>query len=172
MSFCIVATTRRLIAPHHELSCPWWIWRQLLAALRVRGRGVRESGAFLLGRRDVAGRAHIETFVLYDQLDPNAFDSGIIRFGGRYFGALWERCRRTSTTVVADVHTHPGGFAQSRSDQAHPMITQPNHMALIVPHFAVGAYTAANIGIYQYLGQGQWRTVPGRKCASVFHIGL
>src|SRR5713101_1110711 len=92
MNFSIPATTRHLWAPQHELSCSWLLWRRLLTALRERGRNrSRESGAFLLGDRR-EGRARIEDFVLYDDLDPRCLDSGIVRLDGRYFGALWELC--------------------------------------------------------------------------------
>jgi hypothetical protein len=82
MNFSIAEITRRLLAPRHELSCSWWLWRRLLAGLRVRGRGIRESGAFLLGGRDAAGRRRIVDFLLYDDLDPHALDTGIVRLDG------------------------------------------------------------------------------------------
>jgi hypothetical protein len=56
--------------------------------VRERGRNAsRESGAFLLGHRK-DGRARIVDFILYDDLDPHALDTGIVRFDGRHFGAL------------------------------------------------------------------------------------
>ena len=106
MNFSIVATIRRLLAPQHELSVSWLTWYRLIAGLRRSGRGFRrESGAFLLGRRS-GDRARIVTFVLYDDLDPNCLDTGIVRLDGRHFGALWDECRRRDLVVVADVHTH------------------------------------------------------------------
>src|SRR5436309_2948614 len=138
MSFSIVETTLRLFAPRHELSCSWRTWRRLLAGLRARGGGVRESGAFLLGRRYANGAARIESFILYDDLDPRALESGIIRLDGQHFGALWAQCRRRRVTVVADVHTHPGVAEQSHSDRANPIISRENHIALILPRFAQG----------------------------------
>jgi hypothetical protein len=58
------------------------------APVRERGRNAsRESGAFLLGHRK-DGRARIVDFILYDDLDPHALDTGIVRFDGRHFGAL------------------------------------------------------------------------------------
>lgn len=172
MNFSILATTRLLIAPHHELSCSWWTWRCLIAGLRERGHGERESGAFLLGQRDPDGRARIDAFVLYDDLDPHVLDSGIIRLDGRVFGALWDRCRRTASAVVADVHTHPCGPEQSYSDQAHPMISQRNHIALIIPCFAQGPCTPAEIGMYRYLGGKRWRTVTREARPRFLHIGI
>lgn len=172
MSFSIVATTRRLLAPHHRLSCSLWTWRRLFAGLRARGRGQRESGAFLLGRKCQDGRARIDSFILYDDLDPQVLDTGIIRFDGTHFGRLWELCRLSQSTVVADVHTHPEGAQQSYSDRSHPMISRPGHVALIVPRFAREACTAADIGIYRYLGAKRWRELARDERRRFFHIGL
>jgi len=172
MSFFTAATMRRLLAPHHELSSSWWTWRRLLVGLRERGRYVRESGAFLLGRRPLNGPARVDTFILYDDLDPHVLDTGIIRFDGVHFGRLWEHCRRSGLTVIADVHTHPGSPQQSCSDQDHPMISQPNHIALIVPRFARSAATAKDIGIYRHLGAKRWQEVPPEDRSRFFHIGL
>lgn len=143
-----------------ELHCPQGLWHQLLASLRERGNhGKHESGAFLLGERDEQ-RARICEFVLYDDLDPHSLDSGIVHFDGRYYGALWERCRTSALTVVADVHTHPFGSGQSPSDRAHPMISAAGHIALILPNFAMGEIPIAEIGMYHYLGAKRWYTVP------------
>ena len=38
MNFSIAATTSRLLAPRHELSCSWLLWVCLIARLRERGR--------------------------------------------------------------------------------------------------------------------------------------
>src|ERR1700721_3153490 len=99
---------RKVLLPHHELSCSWFLWGRLLHALRERGvSGTRESGAFLLGTRD-SGRSRITDFVLYDDLDPHCLDTGIVRFDGRYYGELWAYVERTQRSVIADVHVHPG----------------------------------------------------------------
>jgi proteasome lid subunit RPN8/RPN11 len=172
MSFSIAEIICRLLAPRHELSCSWLLWRRLLSRLRERGlHGVRESGAFLLGRRR-GGRVRIKEFLLYDDLDPHCLDTGIITFDGRHFGTLWDICKKRGLIVVADVHTHPGGSQQSNSDRAHPMITRAGHLALIVPHFAASPVRRVNIGMYRYLGAGQWYTVPAAERRRFFHIGL
>jgi hypothetical protein len=172
MNFSIPEITRRLFAPQHELSCSWWLWRRMAKSLRTRGRGVRESGAFLLGHRDAAGRRRVVDYLLYDDLDPHALDTGIVRLDGRHFGTLWDLCKARGVTVIADVHTHPGGSGQSSSDQAHPIIARAGHLALILPHFAVSPVRRIEIGIYRYLGGGRWHTVPARSRRQFFHIGL
>jgi hypothetical protein len=172
MNFSIARIIRRLWSPRHELSCSWLLWQRLLAGLRARGRNAsRESGAFLLGTRD-GGRARIVDFVLYDDLDPHALDSGIVRFDGRHFGALWDLCKRRGLSVVADVHVHPGGSYQSQSDRAHPMISRAGHIALILPDFAKPPVRVGVIGISRYLGNKNWQAIASSERRAFLHIGV
>jgi proteasome lid subunit RPN8/RPN11 len=172
MNYSIPGIIRRLLAPRHELSCSWFLWRRLLSKLRERGRGGRrESGAFLLGHRR-NGRVRIVDFVLYDDLDPNCLDTGIVRLDGRYFGELWALCKDRGFTVVADVHTHPGESGQSDSDRAHPMISKAGHLALILPDFAAPPVHRRSIGIYRYEGAKRWHVVPTWSRRAFLHIGI
>jgi proteasome lid subunit RPN8/RPN11 len=171
MNFSIPTTMRHLLAPRHELSCSWPVWLRLMFGLRTRGRFVRESGAFLLGIEE-DGRRRITDFALYDDIDPHALDTGIVHLDGRHFGKLWDHCRARDLTVVADVHTHPGGSGQSNSDQAHPIIARAGHIALIVPHFAAFPIMRSQLGVYRYLGARQWETVPVERRRDFFHIGF
>jgi len=172
MNFSIPQIMSRLCAPQHRLACSFGLWRRLLAALRQRGNGAtRESGAFLLGKRD-DGRARVSDFVLYDDLDLHSLDTGIVRFDGRYYDDLWRLCRERETSVVADVHVHPAGAYQSGSDRENPMISRAGHVALIIPDFAAPPVRRARVGMYEYQGGKLWRTIePGRR-AAFFHIGL
>jgi hypothetical protein len=172
MNFSIAAIISRLLARRHELSCSWRLWRRLLPDLRARGRGVRESGAFLLGQVDNRGRRRIVDYLLYDDLDPHALDTGIIHLNGSHFGKLWDLCAERSVMVVADVHTHPGGSEQSQSDRAHPIIARAGHIALIVPNFAAAPVDVSAVGIYRYGGGGRWQTILARQRRQFFSIGL
>lgn len=169
MSFSLAATTRRFFAPRHEISATVWLWRSLQRALRARGAGVRESGAFLLGTRDGASR-HITAFVLYDDLDPHCLATGIVRFDGRHYGRLWRECESRKLDVVADVHTHPGGAWQSGADRDHPMIAQAGHVAFIIPDFARGSGSRHEIGVYRYRGDRSWEVIDNRT--AFFHLGV
>lgn len=172
MNFSIAEIMRRLLAPRHELSCSWFLWQRLCQKLRERGRNQsRESGAFLLGRRQDE-RARIVDFVLYDDLDPNCLDTGIVHFDGRYFGDLWAICKERRLTVVADVHVHPGSAHQSGSDQSYPMIARTGHIALILPWFAAPPQPVQDIGIYKYMGGKRWITVPVIERKSFFYISF
>jgi proteasome lid subunit RPN8/RPN11 len=130
------------------------VWRQLLTALRERGGYVREAGAFLLGRK-VGDARLISHFLLYDDVDPNALQ-GMIVFDGSRMDRVWARCAELDLDVVADVHTHPGGYGQSLTDQANPMIPRRGHLALIVPHFARREFRPGEIGIYEFQGLDGW----------------
>jgi proteasome lid subunit RPN8/RPN11 len=172
MNFSIAEIMSRLCAPRHKLSCSWLVWRRLLRGLRQRGRGRRrERGAFLLGRRN-GTRARILQFVLYDDLDPQCLDTGIVRFDGRHFGKLWELCAQTGLTVIGDVHTHPGRSGQSDSDRANPMISRAGHIALIVPRFAGPPVRLTEVGFYLYHGGKRWTTIPVNERRTFFQLGL
>jgi hypothetical protein len=172
MNYFIAKIIRHLFAPRHEISCSWATWRNLLGKLRERGFGTRESGAFLLGYHDKAGRRRITDFVLYDDIDPHALDTGIVHLDGRHFGKLWDICAARNVTVVADVHTHPWGATQSDSDRAHPIIAQAGHIALIIPNFAEAPVALLDVGIYRYLGGRKWQSVSRHKKHSFLAIGI
>ncbi|WP_439599935.1 hypothetical protein [Devosia sp.] len=170
MNFSIAAIIRRLRAPRHRVSVARHVWVRLRHDLRDRGlQASRESGAFLLGERR-GGTARISDYVLYDDLDPHCLDSGIVRFNGAYYGALWAECEKRSLDVVADVHVHPFGEGQSNSDRNHPMISQAGHLALIIPNFVAEPVRIERLGIYRYLGGKKWLPVPGRERRSFFLV--
>lgn len=154
MTFSTLTSICRLFARSPELVIPALLWSHLLDGLRARGRHVRESGAFLLGPPGDTRR--VSLIVFYDEIDPRAFDTGIIVIDGACMADLWAICRRSGLTVVADVHTHPGGAWQSDSDRRHPMIAEPGHVAMIIPNFAADPVQIKSIGLYRYRGKFAW----------------
>lgn len=154
MTFSLRTLIARLFARPPELSISDDLWRELLTGLRARGRGCRESGAFLLGPKN--GSRRITSIVFYDEIDPEAFDTGIIVIDGGAMGELWRICRERAQRVVADVHTHPFGAGQSESDRMHPIIAEPDHLAIILPRFAAEPIRLNEIGLYRYLGGFRW----------------
>jgi len=170
MNFSIRATIRDLVAPEHQISCPSRLWQMALAELKRRGMGRRESGAFLLGRRE-GNKRRITQIVYYDVLDTHCLDSGIIVFDGFYFGDLWKICRETRLDVLADVHTHPGRPIQSDTDKENPMVGTQGHIAIIVSNLAMRSVKPHEIGVYEYQGNHAWRSYLGRDAAKFFYIG-
>jgi hypothetical protein len=139
-----------------QLLIPVPLWRSLIMALRRRSKGIRESGAFLLG---LAESNKIASFVLYDDLDPHCLDNGIIIFNGAGFVPLWKMCEEKHFKVLADIHTHPGeSAAQSGIDKRNAMISNKGHIALIVPNYARNYFlNFKRIGIYEYLEHNKWK---------------
>lgn len=139
-------------------------WRTLIKELRRRGERRRESGAFLLGRRDGDRRVvHIEYF---DDLDPGCL-RGHIHIDGRAFSKLWDLCESEDLSVLADVHTHPGrSVGQSSIDRENPMISCPGHVALIVPHLAARRVRPRDVGVHEFDGDDGWRSSFGRDAAA------
>jgi len=152
-----------LLFPRTRLTCRRHLWQEILRELRDRGHGRRESGGFFLGRSDENGRV-IEAFLPYDAIDPNCLQ-GHILFDGSKMDLVWAECRRRGLQVVADVHTHPGGYGQSGIDRANAMIPEIGHIALIIPNFADEEYLPGEIGIYEFNGNGRWtdHSARGRK---------
>jgi len=152
-----------------KLVCDFQTWNRGIDELRRRANGRQESGAFLLGD-ETSGYRRIREFLFYDDVDPTCFANGFVEFNGRLFGKVWGLCRERKLTVVADVHVHPGHYAQSPSDQQNPMIAEAGHLALIIPDFAARARLPGAIGLYQYEGRRRWRDL-SRMGRRVFHVG-
>lgn len=133
--------------------------------------GCRESGAFLLGLQS-ADKRRIVRFAYYDDLDPHCLDDGYVNFDGRAYSKLWDLCRQTGLSVVADVHTHPGIARQSLLDQQNPMIAQAGHVAILVPNFAQQPERANKLGVYEYQGDYQWKEYYGQAATRYFYRGM
>jgi proteasome lid subunit RPN8/RPN11 len=152
-----------------NLVCDGRTWNAGVDELRRRAGRRRESGAFLLGHVN-GGIRRVREFLFYDDVDPACFVNGIVEFDGARFGRVWEHCRTRAMTVVADVHVHPGHFAQSHSDRHNPMIPEVGHLALIIPNYAAGKRLPGDIGVYEYRGSREWldHSSRGRR---VFLVG-
>ena len=162
---------RGFVAPKHRLSCSTRLWNEGLVELCRRTEGYHESGAFLLGKEDDS-RRRITRFAYYDDLDPHSLDTGIVVFDGSGYGPLWQLCRETGLTVVADVHVHPGVARQSHSDRTNPMVATKGHIALIVPDFAERVFQPAELGVYEYKGAHSWNDFTGVPAEEFFYVGF
>lgn len=170
MTFSIRATIRAFAAPRHRLSCPSALWRGVLAELHLRGHQRHESGCFLLGRAD-SPRREVHDVIYYDDLDPDAYASGVCILHGPAFAKLWKLCRAKGLTVVADAHTHPGAAFQSTSDRTNPMVACVGHVAIIIPNFAAAPVRPAELGIYEYRGNHAWTDRSPRAARGFLYTG-
>lgn len=144
-------------------------WTRFTSELHRRTEGYHESGAFLLGHKDGRTRTVVEP-VYYDDLDPRAYATGVCVLHADVFGRLWDHCAKLGFTVVADAHVHPRRADQSRLDRENPMIGSPGHLALIFPWMARPPIRRSSLGLYEYLGDHQWRTYGGRQVSRVLKV--
>lgn len=140
-----------------RITCAYATWEAGVNELARRTlRETRESGAYLLGRTMKNGVHEILEFVFYDDVDPKALATGIVTIRETALPRLWEICRARGYGVVADIHVHPGGYWQSASDQAGPVMPRAGHIAFILPNYARGNPKPGAMGMYEFLGEGQW----------------
>lgn len=171
MTFSIKAIIRAFAAPRHGISCRTELWHRVLRELHRRGARRTEAGCFLLGSV-TENRRRVVDVVYYDDLDPDAYASGVCVLHGPAFAKLWQRCRASGLTVVADVHTHPGAAFQSTSDRTNPMIARGGHVAIIVPNFALAPVPHDEIGIYEYRGNHAWSDRSPRVFRGFLYTGF
>jgi hypothetical protein len=98
----------------------------------------------------------VQTAVFYDELDPEAYVTGVCVLNGDAFAKLWALCRARKLTVVGDAHTHGGAGIQSDPDRTNPMVARTGHIAIIVPDFARWPIRRHRLGVYEYRGQHEW----------------
>nr|WP_298681676.1 Mov34/MPN/PAD-1 family protein [uncultured Dongia sp.] len=162
---------RAFAAPEHRVSCPRLLWAATTDELHRRGKRIHEAGAFLLGR-ECGQRFEVTNVVFYDDLDPEAYSTGVCILHGPAFAKLWAICREHSLTVVADVHTHPGRALQSEADRRNPMIARAGHVAVILPNFATAPIRWDQVGIYEYRGRHLWHDRSPRSVRRFFYTGI
>lgn len=151
------------------LESPTHLWANLVEHLRLQGAGVRESGAFLLGRKTETGRL-LTRYLPYEQLQVDALHDDYVSLTAASFAKLWDLCRASGLTVVGDVHTHRFGAGQSRSDRTNPMIALAGHIAIIVPRFAQGEVRLQDLEMYVYEGNHRWATFSGSGVAQLLRL--
>lgn len=171
MNFSIRAIIRAFAARNHRINCAPDVWSKLTAELHRRGKGIHESGAFLLGSRDGEHR-NVTDVVFYDDLDADAYRTGVCVLHADAFSKLWSICRVRGLTVVADIHTHPGAAFQSHSDRTNPMIAREGHIAIIAPNFAAPPVPWEQLGIFEYRGSHQWTDCSPHKRRGFLYSGF
>lgn len=142
-----------------RLEIPHCLYNSLIVDLAQSGRGMKESGAFLLGTLD-GQRRRTTSYLMYDKVAPlSSSQHAYVALNAEEMARAWEHCYAVGLQVVADVHTHPFGPAQSISDRAHPIVSLAGHVALIVPYFAKGSPQPRDLGVHLFGGCGRWRSM-------------
>jgi proteasome lid subunit RPN8/RPN11 len=139
--------------------------------LARRGEGRHEAGVFLLGHVR-GGRREVTSEIYYDELDPNAYASGVCILHAAAFSKLWAICREWGLTVVGDIHTHPGSAGQSEADRTNPMVAVSGHVGIIVPNFGAAPVQCGALGIYEYRGSHRWFDRSARRAPGYLYVGM
>jgi proteasome lid subunit RPN8/RPN11 len=156
--------------PHPLLELPYTLFQALIVDLAMSGRGVKESGAFLLGKQE-GSRRYVTSYLMYDKVAPESSRShAYVAFTAEEMAGAWAHCYATGLQVVADVHTHPFGPAQSISDRAHPIVSVAGHVALIVPNFAQGSPQTRDLGVHLFGGAGRWQSMFDEKAKAAIRL--
>ena len=144
---------------HPLLELPQSMFQALIVDLAKSGQGVKESGAFLLGKQ-AGSRRLVTSYLMYDKVAPESSRShAYVAFTAEEMARAWEHCYAAGQQVVADVHTHPFGPAQSVTDRAHPIVSVAGHVALIVPKFAKGSQQPRDLGVHLFGGASRWHSM-------------
>lgn len=152
------------------LEIPRGLYEALVADLARSGRGVKESGAFLLGTIDDCRRC-VTSYLMYDKVATQSSQQhAYVAFTAEEMARAWDHCYAVGLEVVADVHTHPLGPVQSQSDRAHPIVSIAGHVALIVPNFAKGASAPWDLGVHLFGGCGKWQSMFREQAAEAVRL--
>jgi proteasome lid subunit RPN8/RPN11 len=152
------------------LKMPRALYGRLIADLAKSGRGVKEAGAFLLGQADNQAR-QVSSYLMYDVVaTESSRKHAYVAFTAEEMARAWEHCYATGMQVVADVHTHPFGPQQSVTDRAHPIVSIPGHVALIVPFFALRNPQPVDLGVHIFSGGGRWLSIFNQAAHSAIHL--
>lgn len=171
MNSFTATTMRAFVARRSRVRISSDEWRALVAELGRRGRGDRESGAFLLAPRQGHRARTVAQVVYFDDVDPESLTGGITMHSSG-FEALWAICSEQNLRVIGDVHTHPSAWVdQSGTDRDNPMIATAGHVAIIVPNLALQPITAADCGVHVYHGAHRWTNTFNNGAARLLYIG-
>lgn len=151
------------------LEMPTVMFDRLMADLAGAGQGRRESGAFLFGH--LKPRRRVVAYRMYCEIAPeSACRAAYVTLTGSEMARAWDYARNTRLEVVADVHTHPEGPAQSPSDRANPIVAVPGHVALIVPWFALQRPQPVDLGVHVFLGGSRWQSYFDSEAGRAVHL--
>jgi hypothetical protein len=59
---------------------------------------------------------------------------------------------------------------QSSIDAENPMVSQRGHVAVIIPHLAIGPVLPEQVGVHLYLGRDGWTSWTGVEAAKRLRV--
>lgn len=147
------------------------LWEVTWLGLRARGRGQREAACVWGGKRSISvNQVHSVTFL--DDLPGVVAGPLYHRPSRATVRALFDVLRERNEMIVGDIHTHPGDWVGlSDIDAAHPIEFRRGLPALIIPRYAISEPALEGLGLHEYVGDGEWRTLDSDEINRTLLIG-
>ena len=137
-------------------------------AMRRFGREGRECYVWWGGYFASEGLAQVVTAVCPEV----STDFGRIHLGLRELGALHLELRALDQVLLVELHTHPpGAGGQNEVDAAHPAVTYPGFISIVVPDFATPRFhDLRQTYVYEYGTGGVWRQLDREEIGRRFVV--
>jgi hypothetical protein len=108
---------------------------QTLTAFRSCGAGRRECVVFWAGSIDRPGEVDLA-------LHPDHTSArGGYEVSATWLAETWNHLADERRSIRLQAHTHPRAAFHSPTDGAHPIVTTPGFLSLVLPHFGLPPQT-------------------------------
>jgi len=87
-----------------------------------------------------------------------------------WVGRFWLDLARRQRTARAQVHTHPGSAFHSDRDDAYPLIHTAGYVSLVVPKFATGPASLADVFAAVRRDGGGWEYCDPRATVRIGNV--
>lgn len=136
------------------------LWNETIKGLAEHSQGLRESGCIWAGKRNELTWTVKEVLFLDDL--PGVRRQHLYHRTPRIaINKLFELLREKDLQIIADLHTHPTDWVElSDTDKLHPIEYRIGLIAVIFPYFAQMKHKFNDLGVHEYLGNGEWQRLP------------
>lgn len=98
--------------------------------------------------------------------DHRSHASGF-ELSNQWLSELWLQLASTNTSIVAQVHTHPGRAFHSKTDDAFPIVHTPGFLSIVVPNFGRGSTSLESAYATTIGSDGAWHAMSPDSLVSV-----
>lgn len=144
------------------------VWAATWEYLRRQGHADNEGVVYWGFQKNTRGQQVIgyEKPQTYRRVGPYSavvgFDE-LVRIGTAFF--------ENGMFIGARVHSHREGSFHSEVDDGSPVTGKPGFLSIVVGQFPTSEPDLDQVGVYEYEGEGKWRTWPRDETRKRFVIG-
>ena len=137
--------------------------------LRRVGRDGYEGFALWAGRREGSSFHVLET-VIPAQQGIRSEEGVCVTVNGDELFRINVHLYERGLALVAQLHSHPGEAYHSDTDDAFPIATTSGALSLVVPDFAVRAFSLDRCAVYRLLPGRGWVGLPPPEVRRLIHL--